>query len=161
GGMGSVYAAVHPIIGRQVAIKVLNLAGAANDGAAQRFVQEARAATLVRHRNIVDVFAFGQLRDGRSYLVMEFLEGESLRAYLDRRGPLCFARALPIIDGLCAGLKAAHDKHIVHRDLKPDNVWICAGEAGAEVDELAIKILDFGLAKLVSGPDGGNVMLTR
>ncbi len=161
GGMGTVYSAVHPIIMRKVAIKVLNFSGSRAESASQRFVQEARAATLVRHRNIVDVFAFGQLRDGRSYLVMEFLEGESLQGYLERHGPLSFARALPIIDGICAGLKAAHDKHIVHRDLKPENIWICPAEEGREVDEMAVKILDFGLAKLVSGPLGSDAMLTR
>src|SRR4051812_44855434 len=104
GGMGVVFEAVHPLIGRKVAIKVLNATGNAGAGAGARFLQEARTASMVRHRNIVDVFAFGQLVDGRLYLIMEFLEGETLSDYLDRRGPLSYAAAMSLIEGVLAGL---------------------------------------------------------
>ena len=138
--------------------------------------EEARAAALGQHPNLIQAFDFGQLTDGRYYLVMEFLEGESLSTYLRRHGPLSYRRALPILDGILAGLKAAHDKGIVHRDLKPKNVWICAptdeaspaqkdggaDPGGEEVSAARIKLLDFGLAKLVAaGPGGQDTLLTR
>src|SRR5689334_14584462 len=88
GGMGVVYAGVHPVLHRQVAIKVLNDEYARSGEASQRFIEEARAASQVRHRNIVDVFSFGRLGDGRYYQVMELLEGESLGRLLARRGVL-------------------------------------------------------------------------
>ena len=166
GGMGMVFEAVHPLIGRKVAIKVINAVAGSTSGAAARFLQEARAASMVRHRNIVDVFAFGQLRDGRSYLVMEFLEGETLSSYLYRRGPLSFKQGLAIMEGVLAGLGTAHAKGVVHRDLKPDNIWILppdddrAPDAAEVVDPLRIKLLDFGIAKLTAG-DGQSLVQTR
>ena len=86
GGMGVVYSGVHPLLGRKVAIKVLHRQAALVGEAAARFLQEARAASKLRHQNIVDVFAFGQMADGHYYQVMEFLEGESLRSVLHARG---------------------------------------------------------------------------
>src|SRR5581483_9664616 len=88
GGMGIVYEGQHPLLGRKVAVKILNDLFARSNEASARFLQEARAASLVRHRNIVDVFAFGQLPDGRYYQVMEFLDGKSLARVLEERGVL-------------------------------------------------------------------------
>jgi serine/threonine-protein kinase len=144
GGMGVVYSGVHPLLGRQVAIKVLNRQ-VANPEAAARFLQEARAASRLRHQNIVDVFAFGQMPDGHYYQVMELLEGESLRTLLHRDGPLTLAQARAVIVGVLSALGAAHRSGIVHRDIKPDNIFLCAPIASLAAS--AVKILDFGLAK--------------
>jgi eukaryotic-like serine/threonine-protein kinase len=148
GGMGVVYSGVHPLLGRRVAIKVLNRQ-VAHAEAAARFLQEARAASRLRHQNIVDVFAFGQMPDGHYYQVMEYLEGESLRAILDRDGPLTLVQARAVIVGVLGGLAAAHRAGIVHRDIKPDNIFLCVPIGRLAASD--VKILDFGLAKNDSG----------
>jgi serine/threonine-protein kinase len=159
GGMGIVYAGVHPILGRKVAIKILSHHMAQRDEASARFLQEARAASALRHPNIVDVFAFGQLPDGRYYQVMELLEGESLRSLLDRTGAVPPAWARTIIGGVLAGLSAAHRKGVVHRDIKPDNIFICTPIGDADLSPADVKILDFGVAKHDTG--GGMSIKTR
>ena len=141
GGMGVVYSATHPIIGKRAAIKVLK--SSSNPAAVERFVQEARAVNQIGHPNIVDIFDFAQLPDGRRYLVMDLLAGESLRARV-KRGPVPVAEACAILDEIASGLAAAHGKGFAHRDLKPDNVFV--GQAGGRLD---VKLLDFGLAKLL------------
>jgi serine/threonine protein kinase len=148
GGMGVVYSGVHPLLGRKVAIKVLNRQHA-NAEATARFLQEARAASRLRHQNIVDVFAFGQMPDGHYYQVMEFLEGESLRSILEREGALTLVQARVVIVGVLGGLGAAHRAGIVHRDIKPDNIFLCTPLARLAASD--VKILDFGLAKNDSG----------
>ena len=141
GAMGEVYAGKHPVIGKRVAIKVLRHELAASPEAAERFIREARAVNQIDHENVIDVFAFGRLDDGRLYLVMDLVEGKSLRAHLVN-GPLPIDRALSILDTVADALDAAHGKGVVHRDLKPDNIVI------AETGKLFV--LDFGIAKLVS-----------
>ena len=143
GGMGIVYSATHPVIGKRAAIKVLKQSLSNNPGSVERFKQEARSVNQIGHPNIVDVFAFGELPDGRSYLVMDLLDGESLRKRL-RRGPLPVRDALALFDEVACALAAAHDKGIVHRDLKPDNVFLVAHPTRFDV-----RLLDFGLAKLL------------
>ncbi len=145
GGMGVVYGARHPIIGKRAAIKVLNRRYSADPEAVARFVQEAQAVNQIGHANIVDIFGFGTLADGRAYFVMEWLPGESLQDRLTR-GPIALADALPILIALTRALEAVHGAGVVHRDLKPDNVFLLEGE-----DEPRIKLLDFGIAKLSSG----------
>jgi serine/threonine protein kinase len=150
GAMGTVYRAVHPLIGKRVAVKVLQGALASNDNAVKRFMLEARAVNEIRHRNLVDIFSFGRLPPPRDswYLVMEYLEGESLGQRLDARQRLPPADALPIFLEVAEALGAAHAKGIVHRDLKPDNIFVLAG---APVQQPAVKLLDFGVAKLIDG----------
>ncbi len=148
GGMGIVYAATHPVIGKRAAIKVLRRAMSDNPATVDRFMQEARAVNQIGHPNIVDIFAFDKLPDGRCYLVMDLLAGESLRARI-KRGPLPVREAIGVIDEVASALIAAHDKGFVHRDLKPDNVFLV--EHGDRVD---VKLLDFGLAKLM--PSAGS-----
>jgi eukaryotic-like serine/threonine-protein kinase len=145
GGMGTVYAAIHPVIGKRVAIKVLRRDLCANADQVERFVQEAQAVNRIGHPNIVDIFSLGELPDGRSYFVMEWLSGEDLGKRLER-GRLSLTAACHVLDGLACALAAAHAKGIIHRDLKPDNVFLCDG------DPPPIKLLDFGIAKLVGGP---------
>ena len=153
GGMGVVYGAVHPEIGKRVAIKVLAPHAAAYPDLIRRLKEEARAVNKIKHPNIVDIFAFNRLADGRHYFVMEYLEGESLAARI-ARGPISLAEVRRFLAQVCDALQAAHDAGVIHRDLKPDNIWICAPQLG----ESRIKLLDFGIAKL-SDPIHGNATL--
>jgi serine/threonine-protein kinase len=154
GGMGTVYAARHPLIGKRAAIKVLRRDLSASQIAVDRFVLEAQAVNQIGHPNIVDVFAFGALDDGRNFIAMELLQGESLRARLLR--PIQLGEAVEVIDSVAKALTAAHDAGVVHRDLKPDNIFLVA----VKDDRPIIKLLDFGLAKL-QGPSERGVERTR
>ncbi|HEY5951298.1 MAG TPA: serine/threonine-protein kinase [Kofleriaceae bacterium] len=143
GGMGVVYAAVHPLIGKRAAIKILKKELCTDPVTLERFIDEARVVNQIGHPNIVDVFAFGALPDGRSYFVMELLSGETLRTRL-ARDPMQLDEICAIARPLARALEAAHAKHVVHRDLKPDNIFLVAG---AE-ERPTVKLLDFGVAKL-------------
>ncbi|MBV8761743.1 MAG: serine/threonine protein kinase, partial [Deltaproteobacteria bacterium] len=146
GGFGNVYRATQPLIGKQVAVKVLALRYSVDAAIVSRFVAEARAVNQIRHPNIIDIFSFGQLPDGRHYYVMELLDGEPL----DRlAGALTLANALPILRALARALDAAHAKGIAHRDLKPENVFLARDADGTRYP----KLLDFGIAKLLA-PEG-------
>jgi serine/threonine-protein kinase len=147
GGMGKVYAATHPVIAKRAAVKVLHPHLSANREAVERFVQEARSVNQIGHPNIVDIFAFGTLSDGRCYFVMERLDGESLRQRM-KRERLSLVDALAILDTITIALEAAHDKGVIHRDLKPDNVFLVA----VKNDRPQVKLLDFGIAKLLGAP---------
>ncbi len=138
GGMGEVYRARDPRLGREVAIKVLPTAWSADASRLHRFEQEARAAAALNHPNILAVYDIGT-QDGAPYIVSEVLEGSTLRERL-RTGPLPIRKATDYAQQIARGLAAAHDKGIVHRDLKPENIFI--------TDDGRVKILDFGLAKL-------------
>jgi serine/threonine-protein kinase len=142
GGMGTVFAAVHPLIGKRVAIKVLSRALCSDPASVQRFVDEARVVNRIGHPNIVDVFAFGAMPDGRQYLVMELLQGETLGARM-ARAPVPLAEACAVMKQLARALGAAHAHGVIHRDLKPDNVFLVTVDGGSMV-----KLLDFGIAKL-------------
>ena len=144
GGMGVVYSATHAVIGKRAAIKVLRAEVSMSSTTVERFVQEARAVNKIGHPNIVDIFDYGALPDGRAFHLMDLLVGESLRQRL-RRGHLHPSEAANVIDGITSALIAAHDKGFVHRDLKPDNVYLIAKDDGWP----DIKLLDFGLAKLM------------
>jgi serine/threonine protein kinase/class 3 adenylate cyclase len=144
GGMGTVYRAVHPEIGRVVAIKLLRPEIARDDRAVARFFDEARAANAIRHEGIVDVFDLGRRPDGTVYLVMEYLAGEDLASLLEREGTLPPAQAVALIRQVCLSVGAAHRCGIVHRDLKPQNLFIVQ-RAGRP----RVKVLDFGIAKLL------------
>ena len=150
GGFGTVYRGVHPVIGKQVAIKVLARKYASDPDVISRFAAEARAVNQIRHRNIIDIFQFSTLPDGRHYYVMECLDGEPLDQYLVQHGPLALAEALPILRAIGRALDAAHAKGIAHRDLKPENIFLARDTDG----ERFPKLLDFGIAKLFgSGAD--------
>ena len=138
GGMGDVYRARDPRLGREVAIKLIPATYASDPNRLQRFEQEARAAGQLNHPNILVVYDTG-LHAGVPYIVSELLEGESLRIRL-HRGALPARKAVDYGRQIAEGLAAAHDKGIVHRDVKPDNVFITA--------DGRLKILDFGIAKL-------------
>jgi serine/threonine-protein kinase len=146
GGMGTVYGGVHPVIGKQVAIKVLDARLASSDGIVERFVREARAVNKIRHQNIIDIFAFGYSPELGHYFVMPRLTGETLGARIER-APLSLAELLPIIEQIADALDAAHRTGVLHRDLKPDNVFLVDGRRGG----VTVQLLDFGIAKLLDG----------
>src|SRR6478609_6894003 len=145
GGMGAVYAAEHPFMGRKAAIKVLRREFAEDMALVERFMNEARAANAIRHPNIIDIIDVGRLPSGIPYLMMEYLEGESL-AHRLARGPLPVPEAVDIMVQTTAALAAAHGKGIVHRDLKPDNLYLVPDESAP--GGIRVKVLDFGIAKL-------------
>jgi serine/threonine-protein kinase len=153
GGMGAVYVAEHTLIGRQAAIKVLQREMSHRQDLVTRFFNEARAATAVKHPGIVEIYDFGYHTDGSAYIVMEYLEGETLSARLRRTGPLPAARAAALGRQVAGALGAAHAKGIVHRDLKPDNIFIVRDPDITDGERT--KILDFGIAKLAAGDQPG------
>ena len=146
GGMGSVFLAEHVLIGRQAAIKILLPEFSSNKQITDRFFDEARATTAIRHPGIVEIFDFGYFRDKQAYIVMEYLDGDSLQARLRRLGILPADRALTRIRQIAGALAAAHDLDIVHRDLKPGNIFVVPDPDIRSGER--IKLLDFGIAKL-------------
>jgi eukaryotic-like serine/threonine-protein kinase len=155
GGMGAVYLAEHPSIGRQVAIKVLRAELGRDAQSLARFINEARAANSIRHPNIIEILDSGVTENGISYLVMELLRGESLTARIKRKGRLPPNEAVALVMQTASALGAAHAKGIVHRDLKPDNLFVVPDEANPGGEH--IKVLDFGIAKLQTTAPGGFV----
>src|SRR5256714_11625729 len=139
GGMGEVYRAHDTRLGRDVAVKVLSRSLTHDPDSLRRFEQEARAAGMLNHPNILAIYDLGSEGDQR-YIVSELLEGESLRARLREHGALPARKAIDFAGQLARGLAAAHERGIIHRDLKPENVFLTR-------DGL-VKILDFGLVKL-------------
>jgi len=141
GGMGTVYRATRLLIGDEVAIKILHR-DQADAHSSERFRREAQAAARLKHPNAVSIYDFGISTDGLQYLVMEFVEGTSLRERLNH-GPLDLATATEVTSQVCAALDEAHRRQIIHRDIKPDNIILHSSAAG-----LRVKVLDFGIAKL-------------
>lgn len=123
GGMGAVFEAQHETINQRVAIKVLHPKLTSDETSVQRFLHEARTTSLVHHPGLVKVHDFGQLPDGSAYMMMEYLEGESLKSRLSQRGKLDSKDALRITRQLAAALAAAHEKGVVHREAYSKNVF--------------------------------------
>lgn len=145
GGMGTVYRAIHPNIGSRVAIKVLSHDSARDNEAVNRFFDEARTVNLIRHDNIVNILDVARLPDGRPFIVMEMLDGVSLKTIL-RQGPLAVSELGRITITVLDALAAAHEHGVAHRDLKPDNVMISPSGR--------VTLVDFGIAKIAgSRPD--------
>jgi len=149
GGMGAVYEARHAIIGKRVAVKVLLEKFLTKSDFVARLLQEARLASAIGHEHIVDVTDFGTTDDGRAFVVMEFLEGESLAQLVMREAPLPVERALRIARQVASALGAAHAKGIVHRDIKPENIYLIQRGDGD-----FIKVVDFGISKAVKSTQG-------
>jgi serine/threonine-protein kinase len=155
GGMATVFAALQPLIGKRVAIKVISRRLCADVHAVDRFIGEARTVNQIGHPNLVDIFAFGVLPDGRAYLVMEWLQGETLADRL-ARGRLPAPAAFDLLHQIVEALEAAHEKGVVHRDLKPANIFLVErppmrtkkDDTPPIIAPLRVKLLDFGIAKL-------------
>jgi eukaryotic-like serine/threonine-protein kinase len=159
GGMGAVYLAEDTRLGRRVAVKFLTAAHDRHHRA--RFLREARAVSQLSHPNIATIYDYGETEDGRPFIVMELIEGQTLGALM-HAGALTLARAVLIIEAVAEALGAAHARGIVHRDVKPSNIMIAEGGA--------VKVLDFGLAKLLTDehehdpaadPEARTLMATR
>jgi len=146
GGMGTVYRAKHLLIDRAVAVKVLNPRFVEDEAAKTRFRREAKAAGRLQHTNAVGITDFGQTADGYVYIVMELLEGKTLRELLSKEAPLDVARSVSIMMQAASAVAAAHDAGIIHRDLKPANIFIVQRP---DVPAL-VKVLDFGIAKVAA-----------
>ncbi|MDQ3337952.1 MAG: protein kinase [Myxococcota bacterium] len=155
GGMGVVYLAEHVAIGRKAVIKFVQEKLESKE-LATRFFLEAKTTAAIRHPGIVDVFDYGQDETGRHYIVMEYLEGESLRVRLRREKPLPLDVAIALGTQMASALGAAHAAGVIHRDLKPDNVFLVTDPEAR--DRVRSKVLDFGLAKM---PDSGDTGLTQ
>lgn len=145
GGMGTVYAATDLRLGRSVAVKLLRSSTLAGDQARRRFDREARASARLHHPNIITVYDYGNTGPDIAYLVMERLVGTTFRAEIQRHGRLPPAVAARWFEQILDGVCAAHSAGIIHRDLKPENVFVIHDDRGVPA---AIKLLDFGLAKL-------------
>jgi eukaryotic-like serine/threonine-protein kinase len=155
GGMGAVYEGRHTVLGRPVAVKVLLEKFHDRTELVARLLQEARLASAIGHENIVDVTDFGTTSDGRAFVVMEFLEGESLAELVIRDAPLAVERCLRMARQVASALGAAHGKGIVHRDVKPENVFLLR-----RGEQDFVKVVDFGVSKAVRSRDDG-AELTR
>jgi eukaryotic-like serine/threonine-protein kinase len=162
GGMGSVYLAEHPTIGKKVALKVLHAEFSSNPEVAERFFTEAKAVNAIGHPNIVDIVDYGVIQTGPAgrdrlvYFIMEYLHGITLTQAIQTQSPLPPERALSIALQVADALAASHKTNIIHRDLKPDNIILI--NRGREQD--FVKLLDFGIAKL-TGSDGLSSHKTR
>jgi serine/threonine-protein kinase len=159
GGMGVVYKGRHVVLDKPVAVKLLR--ESQDPVAQQRFLLEAKSACHIGHEHIVDINDFGVLEDGRPYLVMEFLQGQSLETLLQKQGSLPWGRVCRIGEQIARGLQAVHEKGIMHRDLKPGNIFLLDR---AKRD--FVKILDFGIAKVMAGTretlsDGGKPLVAN
>jgi eukaryotic-like serine/threonine-protein kinase len=150
GGMGAVYLARRVQIGDDVALKLLHPQYVNDTSAVERFRREAQAAARLRHPNIVAIYDFSEGRSvGPAYIVMEMVNGPTLRAVLQKERRLEMMRAVHLISEICAGVGAAHRQNIIHRDLKPDNVIVVPPDVVyLQDDKEKIKVLDFGIAKL-------------
>ncbi len=151
GAAGEVFVAEHADLGRRYAIKVLKETVEADATMVERFRREARAAGRLDHPNIVYISDFGRMEDGRLYLVMEYVPGNTLQHELKATSPgkLPRSRALEIIRQTADALQAAHEAGVVHRDIKPGNLLLSSAPGGGD----RVKILDFGLAKIMIGSD--------
>src|SRR6266700_22661 len=166
GGMGEVLLAQHQRIARRAAIKVLSPELTKDPDAVQRFFTEARATSLIHHPGIVDVYDCDTDAKGRSFIVMEYLQGETLGARLGRCQRLTWPIACEISRQIADAVGAAHRRGIIHRDLKPENIFLVDADPKAvgASSEPIVKVLDFGVAKLVSHEaraDGWVQSLTR
>ncbi len=149
GGMGVVYLAEHPVIGRKVAMKAIHPELSRNAEVVSRFMTEAKSVNQIGNDHIVDIHDFGTTKDGEFYFIMEFLQGDSVADRLKRERVFAAPRALQIAAQVADALAASHGHGIIHRDLKPENIFLITKGTNADF----VKVLDFGLAKLTQGED--------
>ena len=157
GGMGMVYRAKQRFIDRVVAVKVLHKGSISSTDTLKRFQLEGQAASQLSNPHIVTVFDANVSKDGEPYIVMDYLEGDSLEAIIEKQGPLPVARAVPIFMQICDALGKAHAKDIVHRDIKPSNIVLVNEDGEADF----VKLVDFGIAKILRESEQHTGNLTR
>jgi serine/threonine-protein kinase len=157
GGMGAVYQAEHAVIEKRIALKILFADLTRRPDLVMRFLQEAKSASRIGQENVIDITDFGQSPDGLVYIAMEFLDGQDLGRTLKAEKHLPWLRARPILMQIAKGLRAAHAKGIIHRDMKPENVYLVQKEGRADF----VKVLDFGIAKVVSADENDGPRLTQ
>ncbi|CAN5601992.1 hypothetical protein BH11CYA1_BH11CYA1_28800 [soil metagenome] len=146
GGMGAIYKVENRFTKVIYAVKVINQEGAKDASMRQRFIAEAKAASLLKHPNICQTLDFGVSDNHVLYLVMEWLGGISLQQKVSRDGPLAESEVTTILQQIASGLHHAHEHNVVHRDLKPDNIMLSRDHSGSTV----VHIVDFGVAKVIS-----------
>ena len=158
GGMGAVYEGENLLIRRRVAIKILHAGSTGNADAVRRFEREAQAAGEIGNDHILEVLDLGSLDNGDRYMVMEYLDGETLAARIERHGRLTPNQIAPIARQFLTALASAHAAGIIHRDLKPENIFILRSKAG-RVD--FVKLIDFGISKFSRPYNEGELRMTR
>jgi eukaryotic-like serine/threonine-protein kinase len=159
GGFGEVYEAEDPFLQRRAAVKVLHAGMGQDPELVRRFLNEARAASAIRHPNIIDVFDAGVTSDGEPYILMEFLDGDSLQKIIAQQGRLDLVTAQEVARQAASALSAAHAAGIVHRDLKPENLFLVPDAAAAL--GFTVKVLDFGIAKVSQQGDRNSAVRTQ
>src|SRR5437762_7061239 len=155
GGMGSVYRGKHVLMDKTVAIKVLRPSLAGDDAVVARFSREAKAASRISHPHAVSVTDFGESENGIVFLVMEYLEGRTLKDLIRSEGPMPLDRAVEIVRQVSGALDAAHQQGVIHRDLKSDNIMLSQTNGGDWA-----KVLDFGIAKIQQAEGARDVDIT-
>lgn len=148
--MATVFLAEHPRISKKVAVKVIHQDLASSPEMVSRFLAEARAASQINHEHVVDILDFGQNETGENFMIMEYLEGQTLSARVKAAGRLDGAVSQNIGIQIADALIVAHQRGVIHRDLKPDNIFLIRRPTNPDY----VKILDFGLAKLLTGSEG-------
>jgi len=159
GGFGEVYEAENPFLQRRAAIKIMHTGMDQDPELVRRFLNEARAASAIRHPNIIDVFDAGVTPEGEPYILMEFLEGDSLQKAILQQGAFPLPMVQEIARQAGSALSAAHQAGIVHRDLKPENLFLIP-DAGLPMG-IRVKVLDFGIAKIKHRDEGGSTLKTQ
>ena len=149
GGMGVVFLAEHPVIGKKVAMKAIHPELSKNSDVVSRFVTEAKAVNQIGHEHIVDISDFGTTTQGEFYFVMEYLQGAAMSDRLKQVTRMPAAQALDIGAQVADALAASHQHGIIHRDLKPENIYLVTRGGNRDF----VKVLDFGLAKLTQGDE--------
>src|SRR2546426_1658495 len=155
GGMGSVYRGKHVLMDKTVAVKVLRPSLAVDDVVVARFSREAKAASRISHPHAVSVTDFGEAENGVVFLVMEYLDGRTLKEVIKSEGPMALDQVVEIVRQVSGALDAAHQQGVVHRDLKSDNIMISQTNGGDWA-----KVLDFGIAKIQQGYGARDVDIT-
>jgi serine/threonine protein kinase len=157
GGMGDVYKALHVTLDVPIALKILKKALLSDPAIVQRFHREARAASRLRHHNVIRVTDFGQIEDGTLYMAMEYVAGKSLARVIAEEFPLSEQRIVHVVQQVLSALSEAHASQILHRDLKPENVMLESRRSEPDL----VKVLDFGIAKIQMPGDDSHATLTQ
>jgi serine/threonine-protein kinase len=151
GGMGEIFKVRHIHLNELRVIKIMRPNVAADDQGMQRFLQEARTSTMIKHKNLAMLYDFAQLDDGSYYMVWEFIDGTNIQKWIGQNGPMPARLAIEIAIQALSGLEHLHSMGLIHRDISPENIMLSQDHHG----KLAVKVIDFGIAKQLSEGDGG------